>query len=88
MRRLALGLRKGKRRLRPPVRLRVGEQRPLFRSTLEEKGGVIRLRAYSQASPPYRSTPEENRGRNTMAGVREGFAPPGHSQVSSENLLS
>ena len=65
MRRLALGSRKGKRRLRPLVRLRVGEQRPLFRST-----------------------PEENRGRNTTTGVRGGFAPSGHSQVSSENLLS
>jgi len=62
MRRLALGLALGGRwwavndhrfteEAAPLFRLRVGEQRPLFRSTAEEKGGAIQLRVYSKASP-------------------------------------
>jgi len=61
-RRLALGLALGGRwwavndhrfteEAAPLFRLRVGEQRPLFRSTAEEKGGAIRWRVYAEARP-------------------------------------
>ena len=74
--------------LRPPLRVsplaqgvRITPPFPQYTRSQVYRLAQLRLSAFSVQ-------PARKGGRNTTAGVRGGFAPPGHSQVSSENLVA